>query len=124
MHGDIARPWSVDELGRAAGMSRSAPAERSSRLIGMAPMHYLAHWRMQTAAQKLRNTSASLAQVAQLVGYEATRRRFRARSRKPSEFAGDVAARRPVGDLASSRLRREARPCFSHASGPAEGGTL
>ena len=53
MHGDIARPWSVEELGRAAGMSRSALAERFSRLIGMAPMHYLAHWRMQMAAQKL-----------------------------------------------------------------------
>ena len=70
MHGDIARPWSVKELGRAAGLSRSALAERFSRMIGMAPMHYLAHWRMQIAAQKLRGTSASLAQVAQLVGYE------------------------------------------------------
>jgi AraC-like DNA-binding protein len=70
MHGDIARPWSVEELGRAAGMSRSALAERFSRMIGRAPMHYLAHWRMQMAAQKLKGTSASLAQVAELIGYE------------------------------------------------------
>jgi AraC-like DNA-binding protein len=33
-------------------------------------MHYLAHWRMQVAAQKLRGTNASLAQVAELVGYD------------------------------------------------------
>jgi AraC-like DNA-binding protein len=33
-------------------------------------MHYLASWRMQVATQKLRDTSASLAQVAQMVGYE------------------------------------------------------
>jgi len=36
----------------------------------MAPMHYLANWRMQVAAQELRNSSANLAQVASAVGYE------------------------------------------------------
>jgi AraC-like DNA-binding protein len=70
LHGDSARAWSVDELGRAAGLSRSALADRFTRLIGMAPMQYLAQWRMQLAAQKLKDTSASLAQVAKLVGYE------------------------------------------------------
>jgi AraC-like DNA-binding protein len=70
MHGDLMRPWSVEELGRQAGMSRSALADRFSRLVGMAPMHYLAHWRMQVAAQKLRGSSASLAQVAEVVGYD------------------------------------------------------
>jgi AraC-like DNA-binding protein len=64
------RPWSVEELGRAAGPLRSALAEHFSRTIGMAPMHYLAQWRMQVAAQKLKDTSASLAQVAQMVGYD------------------------------------------------------
>jgi AraC-like DNA-binding protein len=33
-------------------------------------MHYLANWRMQVAAQELRNRSTSLAQVANTVGYE------------------------------------------------------
>jgi len=70
MHGDIARDWSVDELGRQAGSSRSALSERFSRLIGMAPMQYLAHWRLQVAAQKLKSTSASLAQIAEAIGYE------------------------------------------------------
>jgi methylphosphotriester-DNA--protein-cysteine methyltransferase len=32
---------------------------------GMAPMHYLANWRMQVAAQKLRDRSESLAEIAQ-----------------------------------------------------------
>ena len=40
------------------------------RLIGVPPMHYLASWRMQVATQKLRNTSASLAQIAEIVGYD------------------------------------------------------
>ena len=61
--------WTVDDLGREVGLSRSALADRFTRLIGMPPMHYLVNWRMQVAAQKLRNTNASLAQVAELVGY-------------------------------------------------------
>jgi len=40
------------------------------RLIGVPPMHYLASWRMEVAAEKLRNTNASLAQVAEIVGYD------------------------------------------------------
>src|SRR5437868_2410169 len=70
LHRDIARPWTVDELGREVGLSRSALADRFIRLIGVPPMHYLANWRMQVATQKLRNTSASLAQVAEAVGYD------------------------------------------------------
>ena len=70
MHGDIARPWSVEELGREAGVSRSALADRFTRVIGMAPMHYLAHWRLQIAAQSLKTTSAPLARIAEQIGYE------------------------------------------------------
>ena len=70
LHGDLARSWTVDELGREVGLSRSALAERFIRLIGSPPMHYLTNWRMQVAAQKLRNTSASLAQVAETIGYD------------------------------------------------------
>jgi AraC-like DNA-binding protein len=70
LHRDITRRWTVDDLGREVGLSRSALAERFIRLIGVPPMHCLASWRMQVATQKLRNTSASLAQVAETVGYD------------------------------------------------------
>jgi AraC-like DNA-binding protein len=70
LHHDIARRWTVDELGREVGLSRSALAARFIRLIGAPPMHYLASWRMQVATQKLRNTNASLAQIAGMVGYD------------------------------------------------------
>ena len=70
MHRNAARDWTVEELGREVGLSRSALADRFTRLIGVAPMHYLADWRMQIATEKLRNTNGSLAQVAQIVGYE------------------------------------------------------
>jgi AraC-like DNA-binding protein len=69
IHNDIMRPWSVEDLSREVGLSRSALADRFIRLIGMPPMHYIASWRMQVATQKLRSTSASLAQIADLVGY-------------------------------------------------------
>jgi AraC-like DNA-binding protein len=70
LHRDITRRWTVDDLGREVGLSRSALADRFIRLIGVPPMHYLASWRMQVATEKLRNTSASLAQIAGIVGYD------------------------------------------------------
>jgi AraC-like DNA-binding protein len=70
LHRNVARSWTVDDLSREVGLSRSALAERFIRLIGVPPMHYLANWRMQVATQKLRETQASLAQVAETVGYE------------------------------------------------------
>jgi AraC-like DNA-binding protein len=69
LHRDVSRPWNVDDLGREVGLSRSALGDRFIRLIGVPPMHYLASWRMQVATQRLRNTSASLAQIAEMVGY-------------------------------------------------------
>jgi AraC-like DNA-binding protein len=70
IHGDVSRAWTVEDLGREAGLSRSALAERFVRLIGVPPVHYLAQRRMQVAMLKLRATAASLAQVAETVGYE------------------------------------------------------
>ncbi len=70
LHHDVTRPWTVDDLGREVGLSRSALAERFTHLIGVAPMRYLANWRMQIAAEELRNRSTPLAQVASTVGYD------------------------------------------------------
>jgi AraC-like DNA-binding protein len=70
MHADIAHAWSVEELAREAGLSRSGLAERFTRVIGVAPMHYLADWRLQVAGQKLRDSDDPLVRVAEQVGYE------------------------------------------------------
>src|SRR4029450_1587578 len=56
LHHELGRAWTADELGRQVGLSRSALAERFTRLIGAAPMRYLADWRMQVAAKELRDT--------------------------------------------------------------------
>src|SRR5436309_44759 len=70
LHRDPTRSWTVDDLGREVGLSRSALADRFIRLIGSPPMQYLANWRMQLATQMLRDSSASLAQIAEKVGYD------------------------------------------------------
>ena len=70
MHARIAREWTVDDLGREVGLSRSALADRFTRLIGEPPMRYLARWRIQVAANQLRNSDLSLARIAEQVGYE------------------------------------------------------
>ena len=70
LHRDLTRSWTVDALGHEVGLSRSALAERFTHLLGVAPMHYFATWRMQVAAHELRHRSTPLAQVATTVGYE------------------------------------------------------
>ena len=70
LHGDISREWTVEDLSAAVGLSRSAFAERFTRMIGQAPKQYLLNWRMQVAADKLRNSNMHLAQIAIETGYE------------------------------------------------------
>ena len=70
LHATPEAPWTVDELGQRVGLSRSALHERFAALTGLAPMQYLANWRMQLAATLLRDTAYTVAAVALEVGYE------------------------------------------------------
>jgi AraC-like DNA-binding protein len=70
MHGDPAEPWTLDELGRRVGLSRSALHERFVALTGMPPMQYLTNWRMQCGARLLRESHQSVAAVALEIGYD------------------------------------------------------
>jgi len=70
LHAQPAHAWTVDELARKVGLSRSALAQRFSDLIGQPPMQYLARWRLQIASQELLHGNKSLAIVAEQVGYE------------------------------------------------------
>ncbi len=69
MHGNPARSWTVAELAKAAGLSRSAFFERFTRNVGLAPMEYLLAWRMAMAKDLLRSHNAEIADVAERVGY-------------------------------------------------------
>lgn len=70
MHEQLAHDWTIDELGRRVGLSRSALHEHFVQLIGVPPMQYLAQWRMQAAARLLLETRATVATIALDVGYD------------------------------------------------------
>jgi AraC-like DNA-binding protein len=70
MHHDPAHPWTVEELGKRVGLSRSALADRFAELLGQPPMQYLTRWRISMAAQQLLLGTRGLAQIAEEVGYE------------------------------------------------------
>jgi AraC-like DNA-binding protein len=69
LHDRPGHPWSLDQLAREVGASRSQLAERFAHFLGQPPMRYLAHWRMQLAATLLSTTSLTLAEIAEQVGY-------------------------------------------------------
>lgn len=68
MHGNITHRWSVGELARAAGMSRSAFAVAFKAKVGSPPLDYLLRWRMQVARDALRR-GETVATVSARVGY-------------------------------------------------------
>ncbi|WP_321945586.1 AraC family transcriptional regulator [Paraburkholderia sp. J10-1] len=70
LHAQAAHAWTVDELARKVGLSRSALAQRFTELLGQPPMQYLARWRMQIAAHELLTSSKSMIAVAEQIGYE------------------------------------------------------
>jgi AraC-like DNA-binding protein len=71
LHRSPAHPWTLDELARAVGASRSVLAERFQKLMGVSPMLYLTQWRMVMAASLLRRSGAQMTHIAQDVGYQA-----------------------------------------------------
>ena len=70
MHGRPAEPWTLDSLAREVGLSRSVFAERFSQIMAAPAMQYLSNWRLQLAANLLKQDRLGIAQVAAEVGYE------------------------------------------------------
>ena len=70
MHDDLAHPWTLDDMARHAGLSRTALAERFRASLGDTPLSHLRTLRVQKAMQLLSETGMNLEQVAQAVGYQ------------------------------------------------------
>ena len=97
MHQKPGAAWTLERLGEEAAVSRSSLHERFVYLVGQPPMQYLAQWRMQVAAGRLRDSDAKVMQIALEVGYE-------------NEAAFSRAFRRAVGESpAAWRRARRAR---------------
>lgn len=69
IHERPAHNWTVASLAAVAGLSRAAFARRFAELVGEPPLTYLTNWRMKLARELLRDPRATLAQVAQEIGY-------------------------------------------------------
>lgn len=69
IHQDPSAPWTLSSLARDVGISRSRLAERFQRFLGCSPIAYLAQWRLRLAADLLTTGEASVAEVADRVGY-------------------------------------------------------
>jgi AraC-like DNA-binding protein len=70
LHREPARSWTLPDLAREVGASRSVLAERFTTIVGQPPMLYLARWRMQLAASRLAAGAGPVSAVASAVGYE------------------------------------------------------
>jgi AraC family transcriptional regulator, alkane utilization regulator len=97
--------WTVQSLAARVAMSRSAFASRFARLVGEPPLSYVTRWRMQKAAGLLRQSSATLADIAERVGYD-------------SEAAFSKAFKRAVGS-APGAYRRASKATVDAAAAAA-----
>lgn len=88
MHEKPATDWTLDELGRQVGLSRSTLHERFVQMIGVPPMQYLTQWRMQAAARLLLESRASIASIALDVGYDSEAAFARAFKRQVGQAPG------------------------------------
>jgi AraC-like DNA-binding protein len=69
IHGDPARAWTVATLADELAMSRSAFAARFTELVGEPVMAYVTRWRMRVAVNALRDEGATVAELANRLGY-------------------------------------------------------
>src|SRR5918999_495370 len=82
---DPGKPWGLQELARAAAMSRTSFAERFRTVAGVPPLTYLNRWRMLLAQRALRDRDVRVGSLAYDLGYG-------------SESAFSTAFKREVGE--------------------------
>ena len=99
LHRAPERPWTIADLAKEVGISRSTLAERFRLYLGEPPMSYLSHWRLQLGAKMLRDSSRGVADIAAEVGYESEASFNRAFKRKfgvpPGRYRQDAKPVRP-----------------------------
>jgi AraC-like DNA-binding protein len=98
IHNDPQKDWDLLSFSRIAGMSRSSFASQFSSLIGQPPLSYLSYWRMQIAAQLIRQQlGMNMSEISQKVGYLSEHAFSKAFKRyhgvSPSQFRIQVATR-------------------------------
>ncbi len=95
LHGAPERSWGLEELARAAAMSRTSFAVRFRSVAGVPPLTYLHSWRMLLARRALRDDHIRIGELAAQLGYA-------------SESAFSTAFKREAGE-APMRYRHRLR---------------
>ncbi|MDT3379595.1 AraC family transcriptional regulator [Labrys neptuniae] len=98
VHADPSHPWTLEELAKLSGMSRTSFAVRFRDVVGMPPLTYVLNWRIRLAEKELSETDRSVADIAWSVGYG-------------SESAFSNAFSRATG-LSPGRFRKEAMQTY------------
>ena len=70
LHEKPEHAWTLPDLAREIGTSRTVLVERFTEIVGVPPMQYLTQWRLQLAADQLARGSAKVAAIGARVGYE------------------------------------------------------
>ena len=70
LHEQPEHRWTLPELAGLAHLSRTAFFGRFQACMGQTPAGYLQWWRLQLAAQRLRETQDSVVEIAMAVGYD------------------------------------------------------
>jgi AraC-like DNA-binding protein len=70
IHRDPSRPWTVESLASELALSRSAFAARFTELAGEPAIRYVTRWRMQVAQSALETEGATVAELADRLGYK------------------------------------------------------
>jgi AraC-like DNA-binding protein len=73
--------WTVEDLAKSAGHSRTTFSNRFHEATGYAPIEYLTHWRVELAGRFLAESDLSLDEIASRIGYVDTNAFSRAFSR-------------------------------------------
>jgi AraC-like DNA-binding protein len=108
LHARPEHDWSLVELARQAGMSRSAFAERFTALLGEPPMRYLAGWRLEQAYTALTTTTDSVAAISRQVGYSSEAAFGRAFKRHHGTSPGAVRRSGPARSAGALRTTANA----------------
>ncbi|RVH94103.1 AraC family transcriptional regulator [Sinorhizobium medicae] len=104
MHAEPQIAWTVDELAKKAGMSRSAFAARFKDVVGQTPLAYLTEWRIYQAARLIERNADRLSVVARSIGYQ-------------SEAAFTKAFRKVMGTVPSEYRKRVSKAYTGSAAG-------
>lgn len=97
LHSEPEHAWTVESMAGLAGLSRAGFAARFADVVGVPPRRYLTELRMRRAQDLLERSDATLARVAQEVGYG-------------NEFAFATAFRRHTGSAPGAWRTRQKVP--------------